>query len=347
MKTSITSFRIMLTERKEIGVMLFFKPVTINGRILKCYFTTDWNLVSKFRLGIGSEIELIMKFGNLAGIANGIIGTAKAEIRLPEICPICGYSSMGPVSNSRLTCVNENCGYANMMRMWKVLKYCYYLTSLKFNTIHGLYTSFGIHNFTDLYRIREKLTPDEINSYSEYASIAKVLDTKPVVRLSNLYYSLIPDIMPSSAVRLSKCVTHNWKFGVSDINTIDGEEVDDERVGKLYKHASELKLYLISPDTKPEVKLLDEHLDIKEINKPTMVTGKVFKAIKTNNITTIELANLIKLAGGKYDRNASTRRGDTSIDYWVYSDKQTLEDSTEKHKYIHEDELLKILTCKD
>ena len=346
MKTSITSFRIMLTERREIGVMLFFKPVIINDKMLKCYFTTDWNLISRYRLGIGSEIELTLKFGNLAGIANAIVGTARAEIRLPDICPICGHSSMGPISNSTLSCVNENCGYVDMMRMWKVLKYCYYLTNLKFNTIHGLYTNFGIHNFTDLYRLREKLTPDEINSYSEYTSIARALDTKPVVRLSNLYYSLILGIMPSSAVRLSKCVTHNWKFGVSDINTIDGEEVGDERVGKLYKYASELKLYLINPDTKPEVKLLDEHLDIKEINRPTMVTGKVFKAIKTNNITTIELANLIKLAGGKYDRNA-VKRGDTSIDYWVYSDKQTLEDSPNKHKYIHEDDLLKILTCKD
>nr|DAR73702.1 MAG TPA: NAD-dependent DNA ligase OB-fold domain [Caudoviricetes sp.] len=68
MKTSITSFRIMLTERKEIGVMLFFKPVTINGRILKCYFTTDWNLISRYRLGIGSEIELTLKFAQSVGI---------------------------------------------------------------------------------------------------------------------------------------------------------------------------------------------------------------------------------------------------------------------------------------
>lgn len=342
MRTIITGFKLMLNDKKHAGAILYLQPVEVNGRVIKSFFCTDWKLLSESKVTVGSKIELITKFDFIDAMAGVVARKENGEQIDATVCPVCGKTLQQAVGGKERFCVNERCGHSDMIRMWKLLKYCYYLTDLKFSSIYIMYTKHDIKTLSDLYRIRELVSEAELVSTPILDQIANALDSNPTVKLSNLYYSLIPDMSIYTAYRLSMCKTWDWKHGVSDINVIDGVRVDDDKLGSLHSAAGDLKSYLLSPQVKPQMKILAQNI-IVDMNIDLHLQDRSFRILRTNRISTVELSNLIKLAGGKCERNTARLKLE-NIDYWVGTNVDNLPASVEINKFIHEDELLEILT---
>ena len=345
MKVIIRGFKFMLTEKKQLGVKLFFRATRVNGRIVKSVLCTDWKLIRDNKLTNGSMIEIAAKYTYLVTMVGVVRKEPGRYVIDTDICPICNKPLLQTVDGKDRFCYNDKCGHNDILRLWRFLKYCYYLLDLKYISVYMLYTRHGIKNFDDLYRIRELISENDMVNTPTYEEIANALEGETTVKLSNLYYSLLPDVSIYSAYRLSLCKIQDWKNGVTDLNIINGKRVDDDRLGSLHLVAGELKNYLINPQVKPQMKILAEHITVDD-RIDMRIQDMSFRILGTKRAPTTELITLIKLAGGKYERN-TPRIDINNINFWIGNNASKRPASVDVNKFIHENKILEILTYRE
>ena len=345
MKVFINGFRFLLTEKKQLGVMLFFKATKINGRIVKSVLCTDWKLILDSKLTVGSMVEIATKYNFLTTMVGVVRKEPGRYVINTDTCPICNKTLVETVASKDRFCRNDKCGHNDILRLWKFLKYCYYLLDLKYINVYTLYTRYGIKNFSDLYHMRELISENDMITTPAYEEIASALESETTVKLSNLYYSLLPDVSIYNAYRLSLCKIEDWKNGVADLNIMGGKKIDDDRLGSLHSVAGELKSYLINPQVKPQMKILSEHITVDD-RIDMRIQDMSFRILGTKRVPATELITLIKLAGGKYERNIPRLNVD-KIDFWVGTDVSKLPTKVDINKFIHENEILEILTYRE
>lgn len=147
-----------------------FDPVELEGTTVKRASLANPSYIEKLNLHIGDTIRVV-KRGQIIPKVEEVVSYAVTgkEIKLPEICPVCGEKLT--LHNSRLTCENPSC---NGRRSSRTAKW------LSVNDVKGFgpvfVNKYSVASLTDLYdeEIRQSIIEEEgVNAVKGFSDLDK------------------------------------------------------------------------------------------------------------------------------------------------------------------------------
>lgn len=214
-----------------INPVAVFEPVELEGTTVSRASVHNISVMRDLKLGIGDRITVYKANMIIPQIAQNLTGSN--NIKVPEICPVCGHHTQVKNDNGveTLYCINPDCLAKQIKRLALfVSRDAMNIDGLSEATIEKLVEKGLIHRLADLFKLeqhREEITSMEGFGEKSFdnliASVEKAKNTTP----ERLLYSLgIPGIGAANAKVIIRACGRKWDKAVSltkeQLTEIDG-----------------------------------------------------------------------------------------------------------------------------
>ncbi|NLE63377.1 MAG: NAD-dependent DNA ligase LigA, partial [Bacteroidales bacterium] len=286
-----------------INPIAIFKPVEIDGSVVRRASLHNVSIVKRLKLGVGDTIKVYKANMIIPQISENI--TMSDTLNIPSTCPTCHQKAVILTENDidYLYCTNKLCSA-------KFLKRLALFTSKNAMNIDGLsdailskLVSEGlIKEFCDLYKLEdycEKIIKFDGFGKKSYENLINSINKSRSVKLYNFIYALgIPGIGLSRAKLICNYANNNYET----VKKLTFEELSDipgigEVIAKAWFAAfqnEELRTEVDKVAREISFSDIDKSVSTTLTNKTFVITGGVYQF---NNRE--ELIEFIERSGGK------------------------------------------------
>lgn len=296
-----------------INPVAVFQPVELEGTTVSRASVHNISVMRELKLGIGDRITVYKANMIIPQIAENL--TRSDNVKVPEVCPVCGRAAEIRSDNGveTLVCVNPAC-LAKQIKSFNlfVSRDAMNIDGLSEATIEKLIAKGLIKELADLFAVekyREEITQMEGFGEKSFenlkASIEKAKDTTP----ERLLYSLgIPGIGSANAKLISRAAGRSWQritaLTKEELMEIDGiGEVLAEAFVQFFADPQKRR---IADDVRAMVRL-----DETEEKQDAFFSGITF--VITGSLAHFENRNALKAeierAGGRVSGSVSAKTG--------------------------------------
>lgn len=214
-----------------INPVAIFDPVELEGTTVSRASVHNISVMRDLKLGIGDRITVYKANMIIPQIAENLTGSN--NIRIPEVCPVCGGKTAvkNETGVETLYCTNENC-LAKQIKSFTlfVSRDALNIDGLSEATIEKFIARGFIKEFADLFRLEEHradIVEMEGFGVKSFDNLQRSLEKASHTTPERLLYALgIPGIGVANAKNISKACDRKWAVMESltreDLLEIDG-----------------------------------------------------------------------------------------------------------------------------
>lgn len=311
----INGYSLIVNERGNVIPLLDIVPTDTTNHL---YIPiTSWYEVDIIQPRIGNVVKLTP--GKYSTEISPHFVNVKAEaLGRPKKCPLC--ESELKVSGSDATvaysCSNKNCGYYQVLRLLRFLRYCCLCQDFTYTSVYKLYVNKVLRNLEDIY----SLTKDNLVRAGYSPELASILineiDANREIPIQNLYYALMPESKPIHALRLASLIRNKWYNPITETFTTGIIPTRLVTNGEILSLVVSLNSYLTN--NKASMLELNNNITVTtsvSIIKPSL-SGRTFIIGNLDKLKVQHLKTMIKLNGGSVEENVSSSMF-WNIDYAV------------------------------
>lgn len=286
-----------------INPVAIFEPVELEGTTVSRASVHNVSIVESLELGIGDKVTVYKANMIIPQIADNL--TRSANIKIPDICPVCNKPTQIKDINSvrSLYCTNELCPAKHIKSFAHfVSRDAMNIDGLSEATLEKFIDNGFIKEFADIYHIdkyKEQIADMEGFGKRSYENLIKAIETSRQAELPKFLYSLgIENIGLSTSKLICKEFNNDldkiMKARVEELVVIDGV---GEVIAKTFTD-----YFANSHNVKVVEDLLKEiTFNIEDTNTSNVLQDKVFVITGSLNgyANRNELKDLIEKLGGK------------------------------------------------
>ena len=317
----INGYSLIVNEKGSVIPLLDVVPTNTNKHL---YIPiTSWYEVDIIQPRIGNIVKLVPGKYNTEILPHFV--NDKAEVLdKPKKCPLCGseLKTSGSKANVSYSCTNKDCGYYQILRLLRFLRYCCLCQDFTYTSVYKLYVNGILKNMEDIY----SLTKDNLVKVGFEQELAETLineiDNSREIPIQNLYYALIPDSKPIQALRISSLVKGKWYNPIAEAFTTGIIPTRLLTNGEIFSSIVILNSYLTK--NKASMLALSKNITVTtsiSIMKPSL-SGRTFIIGNLDKLKVQHLKTMIRLNGGSVEENFNTAMY-WNIDYAITEGAET------------------------
>ena len=287
-----------------INPIAVFDPVELEGTTVSRASVHNVSILRELELGIGDTIQVYKANMIIPQIAENL--TRSNNLKIPEICPVCGQEARVIRENDveSLYCMNPDC-VAKKIKAFTlfVSRDAMNIDGLSEATLEKFIARGFIHDFGDIFEIgkyREEIVDMEGFGEKSFENLMKSLEKAKETTLAKVIYSLgIVNIGLANA----KVICRHFDDDLEKIRCADEEEISGiDGIGPVI--AKSLADYFKNEENNRKLNHLLGHL---HLHREEITGRQIFAGV--NFVITGSLEHFANRGGKKADR-VSRRKGD-------------------------------------
>lgn len=155
-ETEVLEIELSVGRTGKITPTAILEPIRLCGTTVSRATLHNQEFINSMGIGLHTKV-CVVKSGEIIPKITRVIKEASKPFQIPDICPVCGESVVKEEDTADIRCVNPACP-AQLLRTisYFVGKEAMDIKSFGEKYVQGLIEEGYVHNFADLYRLKEK-----------------------------------------------------------------------------------------------------------------------------------------------------------------------------------------------